>query len=95
MGILQQTRFFGLTSVGERWGGYAGFSNFLPDRQQIPKCFRTLGQIPKKGRGVIDGSHPDALLFHPLPVLPGDAVILPDQPHGGNPAQTDDDFGAD
>ena len=41
---------------------------------------------------MVNGGHPDAAFIDPLAVLPGDAVILPDQPFGGDPAQADDDL---
>ena len=44
---------------------------------------------------MIEGGHGHAGLFHPLAVLPGDAIVLPDEAHGGDAAQADDDLGPD
>ena len=57
---------------------------FFADGEQILKGFRALGDIPQQGRGVIDGGHPNAVFFYLLTMLPGDAVLFPNQPHGGN-----------
>ena len=66
--------------------------DFFPNGDQIIKGFRTLANIPQKRGGMINGSHPDAVSFHPLAVLPGDAVIGIDQFFGCDPAETYDDF---
>ena len=44
---------------------------------------------------MVDGHHLDPSLFKPLAVLFGDLEILPDEAHGGNAAQADDDLGAE
>ena len=41
---------------------------------------------------MIEGGKEDAALFDELPVLAGDLEIWPDQAHGGDAAETDDDL---
>ncbi len=64
------------------------------DALEVPEGLRALAGVPEQGRGVVDGGHPDAPLFYPLTMFPGDAEVGADEAQGGNPAQADNDFRA-
>ena len=42
---------------------------------EVPEGFGTFAGVPEESGGVVNGCHPDAPLFHPLPMLPGDAKV--------------------
>ena len=67
--------------------------DLFPDGAQIRKGIRFLAGIPEQGGRVVDGSVEDSVPFRPLAMLPGDLVVVMDQPAGGDPTQADDDFG--
>ena len=71
------------------------FLDFSLNGFEIIKGFRALSIIPQESGGMIDGGHPNSALFLLLAMLTSDFVIGSDQPTCRNPAQTDDDLGAD
>ena len=44
---------------------------------------------------MVDGGIPDPVFADPLPVLPGDPIILANEHTGGDPAEADHDFRID
>lgn len=65
---------------------------FLAEGEKVGKGVRSFGDVAQEGGGVVEGGILHAVLREPMPMFSRDAEILFDQPHGGDPAETDDDF---
>ena len=60
------------------------------DGKQVGERLRPLGHVAQQRRRVIDRGEPEAVLADPLTVLPRDAIILMDEPHGGDAPEADE-----
>ena len=65
----------------------AELPDLFADGEQIREGLGALAHVSEQGGGMVDGGELDPAFFLPLAVIPGDAVILPDELHGGDPAQ--------
>lgn len=68
---------------------------FFPDLPEIRLRLLQLCRIAQNRGGVVDGGQPGVFAIKKGSVLPGDPVVGADDPLGGDPSQTDDDFGPD